>query len=64
MFADDSPDDFKEEKNAKAVGTGPKKKMILKTLLNIKKKKAIFGGYPPETKWLVPGLSGVVVGLL
>ena len=37
--------------------------MILLHRLNIKK-KAIFGGYPPETKWLVPGLSGVVVGLL
>ena len=54
---------FRKKKKKKKRATTRKKNDII-TSSKYQKKKAIFGGYPPETKWLVPGLSGVVVGLL
>ena len=51
----------KEEETAQ-VGTDPKKKLGIQHTCKYREKKAIPGGYPPETKRLLPGLSGVMVG--
>ena len=64
QYAWGSPQLVLKRRRAKRRFAPTEKKNDIENTSKYQKKKAIFGGYPPETKWLVPGLSGVVVGLL